>query len=64
MRTWCNETILHRFETSFNADEIRLLWAIVVSIFLIGGCIGSFSGGWLADKFGRYISIHSISLPH
>ena len=29
------------------------MYAIVVSIFAIGGMVGGFIGGWIANKFGR-----------
>lgn len=30
-----------------------MIWAVVVSIFLIGGVTGSLLASWIADKFGR-----------
>ena len=32
---------------------LELLWAFVVSIFLIGAGIGAMAGGPIANKFGR-----------
>lgn len=32
---------------------LDLLWASVVSIFLIGGAVGSMGGAWLSNKVGR-----------
>lgn len=32
---------------------MNFLWPAVVSIFLVGGTIGSLTGSWLADKVGR-----------
>lgn len=35
---------------------LEILWASVVSIFLLGGAIGALCGAWVADKFGRYVT--------
>lgn len=34
---------------------VSFLFALVVSLFAIGGMIGGLSGGYLADKFGRLL---------
>lgn len=34
-------------------NNLKIIWSTVVSIFLIGGAIGSFLGSWLADRYGR-----------
>lgn len=34
-------------------NEVMILWATIVSIFLIGGVTGSLVASWLADRFGR-----------
>ena len=33
--------------------QLEIIWSAVVSSFLIGGMIGSLTGGWLADLRGR-----------
>ena len=34
-------------------EHSTFMYAIVVSIFAIGGMVGGFIGGWIANKFGR-----------
>lgn len=55
MRHWCNETIIERYNIYLTKSAIELLWSAIVSIFLIGGAIGSLTGANLANKFGRYL---------
>lgn len=55
MRHWCNETIIERYNIYLTTSAIELLWSAIVSIFLIGGAIGSLTGATLANKFGRYL---------
>lgn len=53
IRDWCNVTAIEKYDIHLNFDELQTLWSVVISIFLIGGCIGSLAGAWFADKFGR-----------
>lgn len=53
MRQWCNATLVQRYDAYLSDASIELLWSAIVSIFLIGGAIGSLTGAGLANKFGR-----------
>ncbi|XP_055537990.1 solute carrier family 2, facilitated glucose transporter member 3-like isoform X2 [Wyeomyia smithii] len=53
IKVWCNDTIFETYGTVLNSSNLDSFWAIVVSIFLIGGVIGSLGGAWVADKLGR-----------
>lgn len=53
MRSWCNETIYEEYDVVLSPEGLDYLWATVVSIFLIGGAIGSLGGAWLSNKLGR-----------
>ncbi|XP_058829585.1 solute carrier family 2, facilitated glucose transporter member 3 isoform X2 [Topomyia yanbarensis] len=53
IKEWCNETIYETYGTVLSSDALDTFWAIVVSIFLIGGVVGSLGGAWVTDKLGR-----------
>lgn len=42
-----------RYNEEVSDDYIKNLRSIAVSIFAIGGMLGGFSGGWMANRFGR-----------
>ncbi|XP_041448741.1 solute carrier family 2, facilitated glucose transporter member 3-like isoform X1 [Drosophila obscura] len=53
MRSWCNETLITRYDLHLEASGLELLWSAIVSIFLVGGAIGSVTGASIANRFGR-----------
>jgi MFS transporter, SP family, solute carrier family 2 (facilitated glucose transporter), member 3 len=53
MKQWCNETLFDGYGTILTEVGLETLWSCVVSIFLIGGIIGSLGGAWVADRLGR-----------
>jgi len=50
---FCNGSVLHTYGTAIEETPLNLLWSFVVSIFLIGGCVGALMGGPIANEFGR-----------
>lgn len=56
MRNWCNASFLERYGVTLTENSLDILWASIVSVFLIGGCAGSLGGAWIADNLGRYVS--------
>lgn len=42
-----------RYNEDVSDEFIKHLRSIAVSIFAIGGMLGGFSGGWMANRFGR-----------
>lgn len=42
-----------RYGEEIQEDSVKLLYSLAVSIFAIGGMLGGFSGGMIANKFGR-----------
>ncbi|XP_017017068.1 solute carrier family 2, facilitated glucose transporter member 1 isoform X1 [Drosophila kikkawai] len=53
MRSWCNETLISRYDLYLGESSLELLWSAAVSIFLVGGAIGSMTGATMANRFGR-----------
>ncbi|XP_055620794.1 glucose transporter type 1 isoform X2 [Toxorhynchites rutilus septentrionalis] len=42
-----------RYGEDISEEFIQKLYSVAVSIFAIGGMLGGFSGGWIANRFGR-----------
>ncbi|BES96277.1 solute carrier family 2, facilitated glucose transporter member [Nesidiocoris tenuis] len=53
IKEWCNETVAERYDVVLTESGVNVLWSAVVSIFLVGGMIGSLSGAFIANKIGR-----------
>lgn len=53
LQQFCNETVYNTYGVVLTEPQLGLVWSVVVSIYLIGGMIGSLSAGWLCNKFGR-----------
>lgn len=53
IQQWCVESFLDSFGVQLSDSDLNLLWSGIVSVFLIGGAIGSLGGAWVADHFGR-----------
>ncbi len=43
-----------RHNEDLTEETVKLLYSVGVSIFAIGGMLGGFSGGLIANRFGRY----------
>ncbi|EAT42164.1 AAEL006281-PA, partial [Aedes aegypti] len=64
IKSWINDTIYERYGVVLSSSGLDMLFSIVVSIFLIGGVIGSLSGAIIADKFGRKKSYLICGILH
>ncbi|KAI4461472.1 sugar transporter [Holotrichia oblita] len=53
IRRFCNESIYKNYGYGLSGDQMNILWPTIVSIFLVGGTIGSLTGSWFADRVGR-----------
>lgn len=65
MKVWCNQTLHENYGSNLSESGLDLLWSCIVSVFLVGGAIGSLGGAGAANKFGRYcIAINQRDKPH
>lgn len=53
IKEWCNQTLYETYGMVLSETSLETFWATVVSIFLVGGIVGSLGGAWVADKLGR-----------
>ncbi|XP_014294508.1 solute carrier family 2, facilitated glucose transporter member 5 isoform X2 [Halyomorpha halys] len=53
IQKWINGSVIERYDMVLNSNQMDILWSSIVSIFLVGGMVGSLSGAWFADNFGR-----------
>lgn len=53
IKQFCNESLTSRYNATLTSSQLDIMWSSIVSIFLIGGTIGSLSGSLLADRIGR-----------
>ncbi|GJQ85348.1 hypothetical protein Trydic_g12653 [Trypoxylus dichotomus] len=53
IKRFCNESIYGKYGYGLTDNQMNILWPTIVSIFLVGGTIGSLTGSWFADKVGR-----------
>ncbi|XP_054739201.1 solute carrier family 2, facilitated glucose transporter member 1-like [Anastrepha obliqua] len=62
MRNWCNQTLIERYDWHLTETGMNILWSTIVSIFLVGGAIGSLTGAKVANRFGRRTSFLSCGV--
>lgn len=55
MKVWCNQTIQEKYGSTLSTSGLEIFWSSVVSIFLVGGAIGSLGGAGFANRFGRFV---------
>lgn len=60
MQEWCNETLIKRYDLHLG-ESLSTLWSFIISIYLVGGCIGSLFCATFADKFGRFVHLRLFS---
>ncbi|XP_054285469.1 solute carrier family 2, facilitated glucose transporter member 1-like isoform X2 [Macrosteles quadrilineatus] len=50
IQQWCNHSL-----ADYHLDNVQLdmVWSVIVSVFLVGGMLGSLAGSWCADSVGR-----------
>ncbi|XP_016127860.1 solute carrier family 2, facilitated glucose transporter member 5-like [Sinocyclocheilus grahami] len=53
IKDFYNRTVVSRNGTGLNEEALTLMYSLTVSVFAIGGLIGSLMVGTLVTKFGR-----------
>ncbi|RZC33591.1 solute carrier family 2, facilitated glucose transporter member 1-like, partial [Asbolus verrucosus] len=53
IKTFCNESVYSHYGTVLGKGGLSFLWSTIVSVFLVGGTIGSLGGSVFADRAGR-----------
>lgn len=53
LRSFYNDTYIHRYQTPMSPSMLTSLWSLSVAIFPVGGMFGSLSVGYFANRFGR-----------
>ncbi|KAJ7423368.1 hypothetical protein BTVI_09972 [Pitangus sulphuratus] len=63
IKSFIHETWLKRYGSSPSEDMITLMWSFIVSVYSIGGLLGSSSAGYLAVRFGRKKAMLFANIP-
>ncbi|XP_053494217.1 solute carrier family 2, facilitated glucose transporter member 3a isoform X2 [Ictalurus furcatus] len=62
LRTFFNNTWMERYHKPIEPGVCTVVWSLAVAIFSVGGMMGSFSVGVLANKFGRRNSMFLVNI--
>lgn len=63
LKSFFNNTWVERYGKEIDPGVCTIVWSGTVSIFSIGGMVGSFSVGVMADRFGRYSLMVAVLFP-
>ncbi|XP_048820400.1 uncharacterized protein LOC125701887 [Lagopus muta] len=63
IKSFIHETWLKRYGSSPSEEIITLMWSFIVSIYTIGGLLGSMSVRYMSVKFGRKKSMLLANIP-
>ncbi|NWU11355.1 GTR11 protein, partial [Cephalopterus ornatus] len=63
IKSFIHETWLKRYGSSPSEDLITLMWSFIVSVYSIGGLLGSSTAGYLAVRFGRKKAMLFANIP-
>ncbi|XP_053325595.1 solute carrier family 2, facilitated glucose transporter member 11-like [Spea bombifrons] len=53
IQRFINETWYIRHKSNLDGSLLTLIWSVIVSIFTLGGLLGTYIGGSMANKLGR-----------
>lgn len=51
-----------RYGEDLSDKAVQHLYSVAVSIFAIGGMVGGFSGGIIANRFGRWVNFCWVAM--
>ncbi|CAG11687.1 unnamed protein product, partial [Tetraodon nigroviridis] len=61
LRSFFNDTWMERYKQPISPGVCTIVWSIAVAIFSVGGMVGSFSVGVMANRFGRRRSMFLVN---
>uniref|UniRef100_A0A4W6FQJ3 Solute carrier family 2 member 3a n=1 Tax=Lates calcarifer TaxID=8187 RepID=A0A4W6FQJ3_LATCA len=61
LRSFFNDTWMERYGEPISPGVCTIVWSVAVAIFSVGGMVGSFSVGVMADRFGRRRSMFLVN---
>lgn len=61
LRSFFNDTWMDRYKEPISVGVCTIVWSVSVAIFSVGGMVGSFSVGVMADRFGRRRSMFLVN---
>ncbi|XP_034748242.1 solute carrier family 2, facilitated glucose transporter member 1-like [Etheostoma cragini] len=61
LRSFFNDTWVERYGKPISPGVCTIVWSIAVAIFSVGGMVGSFSVGVMANRFGRRRSMFLVN---
>nr|XP_057902460.1 solute carrier family 2, facilitated glucose transporter member 3a [Doryrhamphus excisus] len=62
LRSFFNDTWMERYGQPIDPDMCTIVWSVTVAIFSVGGMVGSFSVGVMANRFGRRRSMFLVNI--
>uniref|UniRef100_A0A8C8ILI2 Major facilitator superfamily (MFS) profile domain-containing protein n=1 Tax=Oncorhynchus tshawytscha TaxID=74940 RepID=A0A8C8ILI2_ONCTS len=62
LRAFFNNTWMERYAEPIKPGTCTIVWSLSVAIFSVGGMVGSFSVGVMADRFGRKLSMFLVNI--
>ncbi|XP_070702119.1 solute carrier family 2, facilitated glucose transporter member 3a, partial [Pempheris klunzingeri] len=61
LKSFFNDTWMERYGEPISPGVCTIVWSVAVAIFSVGGMVGSFSVGVMADRFGRRRSMFLVN---
>lgn len=62
LRSFFNNTWMERYGEPISLGVCTIVWSVSVAIFSVGGMVGSFSVGVMANRFGRRRSMFLVNI--